>query len=364
MSQHPWFAHLLTVRHPDSDVQRRGSNVLIITYGMSVLAAVSLLALLVAMPTPQSLAVTVIALLIYLGLAALTRRGSVTLASWLLTLTPLLATLSTSATGAANTMAPFYFLLALLIATATHRPRDLALTMLLTLAAIAAALGLNAGKPVAPTSYEVASLHAAALGLFAGLVGMVNGTGLRRAMTATQAARSEAEAAAMSLAEANAQLETRVRERTEALETALTAQRAQAVALEQALAEQRSLSATIAELSLPIIPVRDDTLVLPLVGALDADRLEQLHPRLLAALGGQRTRVLIIDVTGVPVMDTEVAHSLLQVASAARLMGTRVVVAGIRPEVAQALVALGVNLHGFATVATLQQGLERYAARS
>lgn len=102
--------------------------------------------------------------------------------------------------------------------------------------------------------------------------------------------------------------------------------------------EQR---ATISEMSVPILPLTDTALIMPLVGALDGARLGQARERALHAIEQASAQHLVLDITGVPVVDTEVAQGLVQVVQAAQLLGCKVVLVGIRPEVAQAIVGLG-----------------------
>ncbi len=112
------------------------------------------------------------------------------------------------------------------------------------------------------------------------------------------------------------------------------------------------------ELSTPIVPVLEEVLVLPLVGSIDTRRAQQVMETLLDAIGGHQAEVVIIDITGVPVVDTGVANHLLQVTRAAALLGAECVLVGISPDVAQTIVSLGVDLSGIATKADLQAGIE------
>jgi anti-anti-sigma factor len=123
---------------------------------------------------------------------------------------------------------------------------------------------------------------------------------------------------------------------------------------DEIIATQRGL---IQELSTPIIPVSESVLVVPLIGAIDSRRATQITESVLEAISRQQTRVLIIDITGVAVVDTSVVHHLLQTARAARLLGTTPVLVGIGPEVAQTIVQLGVDLSSIVTRSTLQDGL-------
>jgi rsbT co-antagonist protein RsbR len=113
----------------------------------------------------------------------------------------------------------------------------------------------------------------------------------------------------------------------------------------------------IQELSTPIIPISDKILVLPLIGTIDSARAQQIMETMLVTISKQQAAVLIIDITGVAIVDTGVAHYLLQAARAAQLLGTQVMLVGISPEVAQTVVQLGVDLSSLTTYSSLQFGL-------
>src|SRR5258706_16361027 len=97
---------------------------------------------------------------------------------------------------------------------------------------------------------------------------------------------------------------------------------------------------------------------MPLSGTNDTTRAAQITESLLAAVSRQQTWVLIIDITGVPVVDTGVVNHIVQTARAARLLGTTVLLVGIGPGVAQTIVHLGIDLSSIVTRSTLQAGLE------
>jgi ribose transport system substrate-binding protein len=112
------------------------------------------------------------------------------------------------------------------------------------------------------------------------------------------------------------------------------------------------------ELSTPIVPVSDEIITMPLIGSIDTVRARQIMEALLVAISRYQAEVVIIDITGVPVVDTGVANHLLQTARAARLLGSRVMLTGLSPEVAQTVVSLGVDLSGLVTRSNLQSGIE------
>lgn len=126
-------------------------------------------------------------------------------------------------------------------------------------------------------------------------------------------------------------------------------------AKEQIIAQQQ---AAIRELSLPVLQLSNQLLVVPLVGVIDTMRARQLIESLLGGIRDRRARGVVIDVTGVPIVDTAVANHLVQACAAARLMGAAVAITGISPEMAQTLVALGAKLPDAATLVDLQEGID------
>jgi rsbT co-antagonist protein RsbR len=114
----------------------------------------------------------------------------------------------------------------------------------------------------------------------------------------------------------------------------------------------------ISELSTPVLQIRDQLLLLPIIGTIDSARAKQLTEGLLHAIRANRARFAVMDITGVAAVDSKVANHLVQTVAAARLMGATVIVTGLSAEVAQALVALGVDLRSITTVGDLQGGLE------
>jgi rsbT co-antagonist protein RsbR len=114
----------------------------------------------------------------------------------------------------------------------------------------------------------------------------------------------------------------------------------------------------IRELSTPVLQLRDRLLILPIIGVVDTQRANQLTDSLLHAIRANRARVVVMDITGVAAVDSKVANHLIQTVAAARLMGATVIITGISADVAQSLVALGVDLGTIRTVGDLQGGLE------
>lgn len=115
--------------------------------------------------------------------------------------------------------------------------------------------------------------------------------------------------------------------------------------------------ATLAELSTPLLAISDTTVVMPLIGAVDSLRVAQMMDALLHGVAASRASTVILDITGVSIVDTQVANAFIRASQAVSLLGAQVVLTGIRPEVAQTLVGLGVDLQGIITRSTLRDGI-------
>src|SRR5574341_2253299 len=116
--------------------------------------------------------------------------------------------------------------------------------------------------------------------------------------------------------------------------------------------------AAILNLSTPVLKVRERLLILPIIGVIDPQRARQLTEQLLRAIRTNRAKVVVIDITGVAAMDSNVANHLVQTVEASRLLGATVIVTGLSPEIAQTLVTIGVDLSEMATAGDLQGGIE------
>lgn len=124
---------------------------------------------------------------------------------------------------------------------------------------------------------------------------------------------------------------------------------------ERVIREQQE---AIRVLSTPVLQVRERLLILPIIGVIDPQRARQLTEQLLQGIRTNRAKVVVIDITGVPVMDAKVANHLVQTVEAARLLGATVIITGLSPEIAQTLVTIGVDLGKMNTVGDLQGGIE------
>lgn len=129
--------------------------------------------------------------------------------------------------------------------------------------------------------------------------------------------------------------------------------------LRKAQEQEERLMYTIRELSTPILNIHRGILLLPIIGAMDSNRASAMINTLLQRIEGTRAQVVILDITGMPVVDTQVANVILQAAQAAQLLGSKVLLCGMTPDVAQVIVNLGINLDTLTPSSDLDAALEQ-----
>jgi anti-anti-sigma factor len=136
--------------------------------------------------------------------------------------------------------------------------------------------------------------------------------------------------------------------------------------LEQMLAEitaahdhQERLLKVIQEISTPVLRIAEDILLLPLIGTMDPHRSKHAMETVLQSISYHQAQIVIVDITGISMLDTHVANTLLQAAQSANLLGASVIVCGIRPEVAQTIISLGIDLKVLHSASDLQTALLR-----
>lgn len=351
-----FFESHVSVPSRDADIQRRGRLLIILLLGILVVA---LLVVPVAFlqPDPGVALLTLgIGVLLIVAALALARSGRVTLGAWLflaiLVIAPL-PSISAARTGAG----PFYLVFSVLIASLIVQPRQVLLVLLAVLVGLTMTTGIGVARHGWEPMFLASVLGGGATVCMVALIGFLGAQTTQRAMREAQQAQRAAEDAAHALEGANADLEQRVADRTADLQQALDLQQKHAVEVQAGLDLQRRLNETIAALSVPMIPVRDDVLVAPLVGSLDGSRAQVLLQSVLERVEATRAEIVFLDVTGVAEIDTAVAKALLQTADAVRLLGAQTIVVGMRPDVAQTLVTLGTGLGPLRTAATLAEGL-------
>jgi len=188
-------------------------------------------------------------------------------------------------------------------------------------------------------------------GSIAGTFGISNDiTGRKRAEEALEKAYAEVE---KQVKERTAELQREVAEHERAQEENLRLQ-------QEVIAVQKQ---AIQELSTPVIPIVDRIIIMPLIGSIDSMRARDITRALLAGVREHRAKVVIVDVTGVPIVDTGVANHLNKTIQAVRLKGAHAIITGLSDIVAETIVDLGIDWSGVETLADLQTGLRAALAR-
>lgn len=340
----------------DSDSRRRGRNLIVLSFIMIILDI-----LLMGMWTVQGQSNSIVAGFVMLAILITTiiivKHGYILIPSLFLIAMMILADFGVILGNGILSDAPFFLLLPIATSGAILPPRYIwAVLGIILLGFGSITLYIFQLNP--PTNFDIMSAtDAASLAIVLTAIVFLTGRNTVTALHEAQASHQQAEQLAQQLEHINIDLESQVSQRTAELSKALSNQEEQSRALQISLEQQQALNNTIKQLSLPIIPVRQDALVAPLIGILDEERAQHAIDTLLKQIERDRTRTLILDVTGVVMVDTQLAKTLLQIAQAARLLGTRTILVGIRPEVAQILVSLHTDLSHLQSAATLQEGL-------
>lgn len=162
---------------------------------------------------------------------------------------------------------------------------------------------------------------------------------------------------AAELQRANETLDFEVSRRTEELLAAKEALEKELEHRHQGELEREALQKQILELSSPIIPISDQIMVMPLIGLIDEVRAEKLVDSALQRMSQSGASVMILDITGVPRVNAQVARAIVDTARALRLLGAQTILTGIRPDVARTLLTVDVDLSGITTQSTLQGGM-------
>lgn len=338
-----WLSWLVTVKHPDASVARRGRLLAII---LVAIISMLLVLMLFAFVTPNPVASfgsSFSSLIIELIALWLVRSGRVTAAGWFFIVTAVVTTLGSVAFGQTITpVLPLFFLILVVVAAGVVLPpRHIWGVLALNLATCLVALALI---PNAMQDTEtVIMLFCAVLIITATtVISFLGANAIQKALT---------------LAEANARDASQARLIAEEQARDLAAQAATLRHTEQ------QLNNLVATLETPTVALADGVMLAPLVGALDSRRASALMERLLQYVAAQGIRLLVLDVAGVALIDTSVAQTLIRIVQALRLLGCEVVITGIAPNVALTLNQLGINLAGIQTARSPQEVLATLAPR-
>jgi len=233
------------------------------------------------------------------------------------------------------TLAPFLVVVVLLVSLGNQRFFTIATMLFCTLLAVLIVISGPLDAPATIPSHLLKYLHASTVATLIVVVWAISDRIGAAQLTALRMAEQRA-------AEA---------------ETARQASETARQESERRAAEQQRLLELVKTLELPVLEVDDHVLLAPLVGNLDSWRAGALRRRILEMVAEHRAQVVILDVTGIAMIDTEVARALIDTAVAIRLLGARTVVSGIRATVAQTLVSLNASLGEIITVADLGAAL-------
>ncbi len=353
-----WLIWLLDVPAHDEDTRRRGQILIWLSLGFVVIRLMNSVVLIgqrIPIQDFTSLISAVIGDIVAIWLA---RRGRGVAGGWLFVSVALAGVVGTRLGMTESTIAGTVFMiLPVLMASATLPMRSIVGVTALCLAGLFG--GAYAGPPIDASVSGQLLVSMTAMIVLAGLIGSINTRSTQRAMRLISAAQQALAVANSDLFQTNISLEARVAERTADLAQALAES-------ERRAEEQRELLDTLAhqrevirEMSVPVLPIGTTTLVMPLVGALDAQRLADIESQALASVERSGAHYLLIDVTGLAIIDSQVAAGLVRVAKAVRLLGAWVTLVGVRPEVAQAIVGLGIELGELRTASDLGSALAR-----
>ncbi|WP_298820611.1 STAS domain-containing protein [Chloroflexus sp.] len=328
----------------DPELRRRGQNLMVIGLVLILLTLLSIpLVLIQPDPIPQLIS-SLIGLALLIAIMVLTRSGRVDQATIGLIIV-LVGSFALIPFGTGQIgLVPVFAVVAVVTAAVVGRVSHVVLSVLASVAgSIGQWLALAGQAQDSPGPGEVVVVGVL-LTVACGVIAGIGTRSVQHAIALATAAQARAEELARRLGETNQALELRVIERTAALQAALAESEQRQRALSAALSENERQRREIQALSVPILAVHDDMLIMPLIGVLDSQRLALAQQRALESLEQSRARSLLVDITGVPYLDQEGANGLIALARSARLLGARLILIGVSPEVAQTIVGLGISL--------------------
>jgi rsbT co-antagonist protein RsbR len=362
------MSRLIRVRHTDEDVQRRGVNIILMAAGLHIMALLlTIYAGFAGRLSTQVLIPVAISLIVQTIVIVLARRGSVDLAGGILVGMAIVGITGGAIFSNDSLITPMFLVTPLLMAAAALQP----VWIIVALIGVLTGMGLIYTMLLPVTLPEsIAALRSAIfvvsglIILFAALIGVLISVGHTHLQRRLHDEVKRANLANAELKVLNEELDRRVQMQTEALRKTLQELEQQTLHQDQLLKEIAGQREVIRELSLPILPVGREVLVAPLIGALDQERMQQLQSQVLKRVERIHARLLILDVTGVPIIDTHVAQGLMNLVRGLRLLGANVALVGVRPQVAQTIVALGVHLRDIEVFSDLGSALQRAVNRT
>lgn len=347
-----WLDWLLTVNSPDENIRRRGRNIIYIILGLFVLML--FIAVAWTIITPVSIIfvfATVLPTLTYFGMLVLVRRGYVDTAAVIIFMMQLTVSVYILTSSFEQPWSVMMLITPLLFASVSLRAWQIWIAFI---AIAIARVFINTQTRDTTTDiliFQIITFAVFTLMLFLGT------RSLEQSLQQSDELRHVAEGSSNALAAANDNLEQAVNNRTADLQHALSDVRERELRLTQTLQKLSVSQELVRSLSAPIIPILPSVIVVPLAGILDGEQAQRLMQQVLERISAQRSRDLILDITGVPIMDSHVANVVIQIAQAVKLLGTRTLLVGVRPEVAQTLVALNIEFGDLEIFADLQDAV-------
>lgn len=347
-----WLDWLLTVNSPDENIRRRGRNIIYIILGLLVLML--FIAVAWTIITPVSIIfvfATVLPTLTYFGMLVLVRRGYVDTAAVIIFMMQLTVSVYILTSSFEQPWSVMMLITPLLFASVSLRAWQIWIAFI---AIAIARVFINTQTRDTTTDiliFQIITFAVFTLMLFLGT------RSLEQSLQQSDELRHVAEGSSNALAAANDNLEQAVNNRTADLQHALSDVRERELRLTQTLQKLSASQELVRSLSAPIIPILPSVIVVPLAGILDGEQAQRLMQQVLERISAQRSRDLILDITGVPIMDSHVANVVIQIAQAVKLLGTRTLLVGVRPEVAQTLVALNIEFGDLEIFADLQDAV-------
>lgn len=333
-----WWTQRITVAHPDPHTRRRGRLLTVILLAILVLAAVFIPVTLFG-PTPLlSIGIIAACITVFVTCLALARRGLVTAAGWLFVLTVIGAIAASVASGGLISSV-FFLVLAVIVASLVLPPLQTWWILLVALGGTGAA-ALFRPDVLGDFVSVNALIYCALLLVVATFLAFLGARAMEQALMTAEVSAHDATLA-----------QRRAEEQAQTL----------VVQAEMLHHTEQQLQDLVATLEIPTVALAEGVLLAPLIGTIDSRRAQRLTERLLHDVATQRVRLLILDSAGVTVIDTAVAHTLIQITQAVRLLGCRVVLTSVAPTIALTLTHLGTDLGGIETARSPQEVLASLA---
>lgn len=347
---------LFRISTHDIEQLRRGRNIIIVSTGvfLSCLAIIPLL--LFVPPLRPSIGVTFASALICAIPTLLARAGHISMAGTMLTLYSIIGS-AFSLITLQTVIAPFYLILSLLAAVLFMRPGAVWAILVADICVLVGILSFPLQSYLNDPIRAGAVLYTSILLVIVGLLSYLSARAIYQQIYHAEQSIRKATHDRHALELANQNLEQHVADRIQKLNEALAHQQQQDQIIRESADVQQQLHEEILALPVPVLPIAPGILVAPLIGIIDQARADRIVPTLLAEMRQRRTKILLVDLTGMVMNNTNIAQILINIADTTRLLGAQTVLVGLSPQVAQTLVAFNIDFTVLMSASTLQDGL-------